>query len=552
MPDPDRRPFRRRAAEVVAALVGLAFALALPRAAGAEAAPELWDLARAKRDVLKVATLFVAHDVRARLSTDAAIAEAVAWCRATGVTHVYVESFRGKVRVSREALERVRDAFAQAGLEVSACITTEHPACFTDPGVRKRLADIFAHTAAVFDEIIIDDFFFTTCTCGRCTAARGDRSWSAFRCDLMLEMSRGRVLAPARRVNPNVTVILKYPLWYEEFHNRGYDVVRQTALFDKIYVGTETRDWTGPRADRKPQYQAYYLMRWLGGIGGAKTAGGWFDYIDTTEHTYVEQAVQTVLGGSPEIFLFHYGRLTDGQGLKNVQALRRCLPALFDLAALVRDRPARGLHAPKPPNSESIASDARPASSIALMADRYVFDFIGMLGLPLAPAHAVDPAAPAAVFALHALADPAFPGKLNKMLARGAPVAVTNGLARRLDLGEAERRALTVLPVKGDCRNLLKMTREQLRPIRKRMLAPLGMAFDAPAGVGLYLFGDDVAVVENFTDEPVDGTLNVAGATDAAVAVRVPPDGPGTCKREGATIVLKGLGPRTLVAIRTK
>ena len=33
-----------------------------------------------------------------------------------------------------------------------------------------------------------------------------------------------------------------YPQWYDRFHERGYEVTRQTEDFDRIWVGTETRD----------------------------------------------------------------------------------------------------------------------------------------------------------------------------------------------------------------------------------------------------------------------------------------------------------------------
>jgi hypothetical protein len=42
------------------------------------------------------------------------------------------------------------------------------------------------------------------------------------------------------------------------------------------------------------------------------------------------------------------------------------------------------------------------------------------------------------------------------------------------------------------------------------MLEPLGITFDAPAKVGLYLMGDDIMVIENFNDEPVDVTIGTS------------------------------------------
>jgi len=60
---------------------------------------------------------------------------------------------------------------------------------------------------------------------------------------LMVRLSRDRVLAAAKRVNPQARLIIKYPQWYDEFHQRGYEVVRESADFDRTWVGTETRDY---------------------------------------------------------------------------------------------------------------------------------------------------------------------------------------------------------------------------------------------------------------------------------------------------------------------
>ena len=154
----------------------------------------------------------------------------------------------------------------------------------------------------------------------------------------MVQLSRNRVLAAAKRVNPKATLIIKYPQWYDRFHERGYEVVRETADFDRIWVGTETRDYEDARWGGTPQYEAYFIMRWLGGIGGEKCGGGWFDPYGTTEKTYVEQARQTVLAGAKESLLFCYGALLKETGPANVQALRSCIPELT--ASGRRSRPA--------------------------------------------------------------------------------------------------------------------------------------------------------------------------------------------------------------------
>ena len=74
---------------------------------------------------------------------------------------------------------------------------------------------------------------------------------------------------------------------------------------------TETRDPDSARWGRKAQYEAYYIMRWLGGIGGDKTGGGWFDPYGTSPATYVEQARQTVLAGAREMLLFCHASLVE-------------------------------------------------------------------------------------------------------------------------------------------------------------------------------------------------------------------------------------------------
>ena len=235
---------------------------------------------------------------------------------------------------------------------MSGCVTTtkvgkdstgwKSIACYTDEPTQKHLQEIFEYTASMFDEIMIDDFWFTDCECAECQKARGGKTWADYRCDLMTQVSRDRILKPAKAVNPKVKIIIKYPQWYDQFHNRGYEVVRETADFDRIWVGTETRDYADKRWGGKVQYEAYYIMRWLGGIGGAKCGGGWFDPYGTHEATYVEQARQTVLAEAKEMLLFCYGSLLRDTGPANVAKLRTEIPGLLRLARLVRGEIAPG------------------------------------------------------------------------------------------------------------------------------------------------------------------------------------------------------------------
>jgi len=481
---------------------------------------DLWPLAREHASVHRFSTLFTASDVRDRLSTTNGTQEAVDWCRQTAVTKVYVETFRDSYQAERTTLETARDQLREAGLEVSGCVTTTRVgkqstgwnvmSCTTDPDTQNRLRNIFEFTAALFDEIMIDDFWFVDCTCPECDTARQARrvtidgqswpvtgdSWEDYRCELMVRLSQEAVLGAARRVNPNVRLIIKYPQWYDRFHERGYDVLRETHDFDRIWVGTETRDYNDARWGGTVQYEAYFIMRWLGGIGGSKCGGGWYDWLGTTEATYLEQARQTILAGAQESMLFCYGGLHRDTGPANVAALRSHIPELLRVAGEIQPRHPIGIAAYKPANSHP-GDEPR------------IFDFVGMLGLPLVPCHQFPADAPAAFLSVHALKDPDLIPHLKRFLAAKRPLLITDGLAAALK-GKVnlESAQVHVLPVKGDPKSLLRLQTEDLNALRRDLLAAVGQTFLAPNQVGLYLFDDGSWVIENFNNSPVTTELN--------------------------------------------
>jgi hypothetical protein len=516
-------------------LAGIALLLgALPALRGdfasakSNAATNLWDLAKSKEAVHRFSTLFTAQDVRDRLATEDTVKAAISWCKQTGVTKVYIETFRDGYRAPQVLLERARDRFRAESFAVSGCVTTTgigkrstgwNPiSCYTDASTQEKVREIFEYTAALFDEIMIDDFWFTDCTCKECTVARTSRtvtvggrqyavagdSWQDYRCELMVRLSDADILQPARRVSPRVKVIIKYPQWYDRFQERGYDVVRETANFDCIWVGTETRDYDDKRWGGTVQYEAYFLMRWLGRLGGEKCGGGWYDPYGTTEKTYLEQARKTILAGARESLLFCYSSLQQNTGPANIAALRANLSELLAVAEQVRKRQIVGVAAYKPPSS-SPGDEPR------------VFDFVGMLGLPLVPCHTFPADAQAAFFSLHALQDPRLAEQLSAYIASGKPVLLTDGLAKRL-AGKMRLDApnVSVLPVKGDPKNLLPLPREASTRIREPLLRPLHRRFIADPKVALYLFADNSSVIENFNNEPT--TVELDGVSETVPA----------------------------------
>lgn len=491
--------------------------------------PDLWSLAKQCGPTHRFSTLFTSQDVRQYLSKPEGLQAAMDWCKQTGVTKVYIEEFRDGYQAERGTLETARDKFRAAGFEVSGCVTTtkvgkastgwkEVACCYTDKPTQDKLQAIFEYAAGLFDEIMIDDFWFTDCACPQCNAARraetvtvGDKTfpvagdtWEDYRCELMVRLSQERLLGPAKRVNPKVRLIIKYPQWYDDFHVRGYEVIRETAEFDRIWVGTETRDYQNKQWGGVAPYESYFIMRWLSGIGGPKCGGGWYDPYGTTEHTYLEQARQTILGGARESMLFEYSSLLRDTGPKNIEALRGALPELLSVAKEVRPRQIIGLAAYKPPNSHP-EKESR------------VFDFVGMLGLPLVPCHEFPAKAPAAFFSIHALKDPDLVPKLQAFIKARKPVLLTDSLAQALTSRLAlDAPNVHILGVKGDPKSLLLLDQNQVEALRAQLLVPFKTEFRAPNKVSLYLFKDKSWVIENFNDSPVEVELNGQRVTVAS------------------------------------
>ena len=233
---------------------------------------------------------------------------------------VYLENHRGLVDIPAEKLRAVKALFEQNGIAVSGGITATgvingqpKPSyydtfCYTDPAHREKFLELVRGQAEIFDEIILDDFFFTSCTCEMCIEARGKQSWAEYRLKLMEDFAHEAV-AEARRVNPKVNFIIKYPNWYESYQECGYNPGKQKDIFDMVYTGTETRD---PRttAQHLQRYMSYSIMRTLENTAPGRNGGGWIDsYSSTSMNFYLEQADMTLLGKAKELMLFNFSLL---------------------------------------------------------------------------------------------------------------------------------------------------------------------------------------------------------------------------------------------------
>ena len=351
---------------------------------------------------------------------------------ALGIDKVYIEFYRGGLLVDEGILAEVRRSLESRGFEVCGGIATTHGdgfterssigphwVCYTSPITRENLGRAMATGAKVFDCIIVDDFLCTPCRCARCTREKGSRSWSKFRRDLITEFANSVIIDTARRVNPRVRLIIKYPQWYDRFHVFGYDVPAQSEIFDAVWVGTETRD---PRFEYVYEYEAFANYTYIHSIARSKVEGAWFDYHVCFPEVYVEQAYQSVLAGSPEIILFSYFPEKFDPKDPHLGALMRERPLIESLAEELDGLERMGIEAYKPPNSD--------ASS-----ECYLFDYLGMLGIPLKVV-ASPPSSRSAILPAHARSDP----EIADMVARGSysVVLATAGLLEALPAPHVE------------------------------------------------------------------------------------------------------------------
>ena len=142
-------------------------------------------------------------------------------------------------------------------------------------------------------------------------AAKGTKSWTEYRLRLMADAGRELVLEPAKKVNPKVKVIIKYPNWYDHFHGLGFNLEEEPQYFDGIWTGTETRDPAS--AQHLQNYLSYNVVRYFDNIAPGKNGGGWVDAggIHMSMDRYAEQLHLTMLSKTPEIILWNYMQLND-------------------------------------------------------------------------------------------------------------------------------------------------------------------------------------------------------------------------------------------------
>ena len=140
------------------------------------------------------------------------------------VDKVYLETTRNAQLATEADVTTMKKFFNDRGIKTSGGLglTANEPNqfqsyCYSTPADREKVKAMTEFTARHFDEIILDDFFFSNCKCDRCIAAKGDKSWTRFRTEQLDDVSRDLIIGPARAINPKVRLIIKYPNWYKSF-----------------------------------------------------------------------------------------------------------------------------------------------------------------------------------------------------------------------------------------------------------------------------------------------------------------------------------------------
>ena len=234
------------------------------------------------------------------------------------VDKVYIEVQRNRDLAGDALLEQVKKFFLDRGVRVAGGMALSEGGgggqfrsfCYTDPADRQFVQQAAELAARHFDEIIQDDFFFVTTKNDSDIAAKGTNTWTQFRLGLMDDAAENLIIKPARAVNPNVKLVIKFPNWYEHFQGLGFDLDREPKLFDGIYTGTETRDPAMTDQHLQP-YESYLIIRYFENIKPGGNGGGWVDtysirYIDR----YAEQLRDTMFAKARQMMLFEWSAMS--------------------------------------------------------------------------------------------------------------------------------------------------------------------------------------------------------------------------------------------------
>jgi hypothetical protein len=513
---------------------------------------------------LKYAIYFTSRDVDSLLADPDQFRKTMDYFAPVKPVHVYLEG-TGRGEINVPLLKKVADKFRSMGIKVSGAMVPvgrQGPSVYNNAEDMAALEKRMRALAQVFDDIILDDWLFTTATDPKSVEDRGTRSWADYRTKLIIEQSKKYIIAPAKEVNPKVTIIIKYPNWYEGHRDNGYDVYNENLLFDKMAVGIETRNRM-VHDQHIPIYSGYIFQKWWPSVDTKKWVGSWLDNYDMKGdyNDYNAQVWQAVLAQTPEIILWCAGQLYPTNPSSDVYPYFVKLSPEFDKVAGLLKGEARGVPIYLPYGSTG---------------EYNIFGYLGMAGIPLTPVAQFPAGSQNAIFTLHSLQDPKLADEMLARLRDGKDIFMTWGLWKklqntefrntldlvdyggsvtsdefRLRLGwfnqqliKADRPftfprietttwpyardvavvrddydfgvllnvqylkgTIYVLNMPENSYDLLRLPAQVLNLIRRAFGRELGLTLQGPGGVGMYLFGPDHYVLYNMSDQEASLSL---------------------------------------------
>ena len=369
------------------------------------------------------------------------------------VDKIYLETHRDLVIVDDATLEKAKRFFERQGIEVAGGITytISEPNDFetfsySDPDDRAMVKKIAEHTAKHFDEFLLDDFFFTSSKKDVEIKAKGNRSWTQYRLELMNEAGRNLVVGPAKAVNPKVKVIIKYPNWYDDFQGLGFNLEDGPQIFDGVWTGTETRDPAG--AQHLQNYLSYNIMRYFENISGGRNGGGWVDSggIGMSMDRYAEQLFLTAIAKGRDVMLFAYNQLLDVKLNPNYRGPWQGLGTSWSYDEMTAPF-QNGKETVTPTTMARIADvvlrDAdelcgKLGNPIGIQSykvyhatgEEFLQNYLGMIGLPMDMYPTFPQGRKTVLLTQQAATDPNLTDKIQKQLMGGGDVFITTGLLK--------------------------------------------------------------------------------------------------------------------------
>ncbi|NLZ18921.1 MAG: hypothetical protein GXY24_01445 [Bacteroidales bacterium] len=371
------------------------------------------------------------------------------------VDKIYLETHRDMLLVDDATLDKAKAFFKKQGLEVAGGITyTINEAndfetfSFSDPEDRAWVRRVAEHTARHFDEFLLDDFFFTSSKKDVEIQAKGDRSWTQYRLELMNEAGRNLVVGPAKAVNPKVKVIIKYPNWYDHFQGLGFNLEWGPKIFDGVWTGTETRDPAGNQ--HLQNYLSYNIMRYFENISGGRNGGGWVDSggIYNSMDRYAEQLFLTAIAKGRDVMLFDYRQLLSVQlnpmfkapwqdGTTSWKYDEMTAPFKKGRETVTPTTMARIADIVLRSADELAGKLGNPVGIQSFKAfhatgEEFLQNYLGMIGLPMDMYSTFPQGRKMVLLTQQAAGDPDIVDKIEKQLMAGGDVVITTGLLKAI------------------------------------------------------------------------------------------------------------------------